>query len=261
LAVAASSPIYPIMGADRTRSSGALDRSAQRDSPTAAERSTAADVAAFLERAKSVTPATGGRRGRLIFALDATMSRQPTWDRACQIQAEMFDEADKVGGLDIQLVYFRGFGECRASKWVSDGRRLRDMMTGLSVRGGRTQIGKVLRRALEETRRQRVQALVYVGDSMEENIDDLCQRAGELGLCRVPMFIFQEGRDPTATQAFRELARLTGGAHLALTEGAGDELAKLLRAVAVYAAGGRKALADMGARGERGARLLIEKLS
>ena len=183
-----------------------------------AERSTRADIDAFVaqSRAAAASPGTG-RRGRLMFALDATMSRQAAWDRACAIQADMFDEAGKVGGLDIQLVYFRGFGECRASKWVSDTSRLRDLMTRIDCRGGLTQIRKVLRRAIEETRTEKVQAVVYVGDCMEEGVDELCARAGELG--------------------------------------------RLLRAVAAYAAGGRAALADMSARGEEGARLLIGKMS
>ena len=60
--------------------------------------------------------------GRLIFALDATMSRQPTWDIACKLQGEMFETARALGGLDVQLVYFRGFGECRASRLVARGR-------------------------------------------------------------------------------------------------------------------------------------------
>ena len=226
-----------------------------------ADRASASEIDAFLRRVEQAAPPSGGRRGRLMFALDATMSRQPTWDRACQIQAEMFEEAGKVGGLDVQLVYFRGFNECRASKWVSDPLRLAELMSRIDCRGGMTQIRKVLRQALDEARKQPVQALVYVGDGMEENVDELCQRAGELGLLKVPVFLFQEGREPNASRAFAEIARLTGGAHLHLEAGAAGELGRLLRAVAVYAAGGRKALADMSARGERGARLLIEKLS
>ncbi|MBJ3776463.1 VWA domain-containing protein [Acuticoccus mangrovi] len=219
------------------------------------------EIDAFLQRARTMAPPRQGARGRLMFALDATMSRQPTWDRAIAIQSEMFAEAAAVGGLDIQLVYFRGFGECRASKWVSDGGRLGAMMTRIDCRGGLTQIGKVLSRAVEETRRTPIQALVYVGDSMEEDVDRLCARAGELGLLKVPVFVFQERRDPVASRAFKEIARLSGGAHLTFDDSAGAELARLLKAVAVYAAGGRKALEDRSRAGDGGARLLLEKLS
>ncbi len=218
-------------------------------------RSSRNEIDAFLAQAKSVTP-TAGRRGRLIFALDATMSRQPTWDSAVQIQAEMFQEAGKVGGLDVQLLYYRGFGECRASKWVNDTRALADLMTGIDVRGGRTQIGKVLTHARKESKRQRVQAMVFVGDAMEEDVDAVCAKAGELGLLGVPVFIFQEGRDPHVEKAFREIARLTKGAFARFDQNAVSELAALLRAVAAYAAGGHKALSDHGRRGQ----LLLEQL-
>src|SRR5690554_1404849 len=89
----------------------------------------------------------GTRRGRLLFALDATMSRQPTWDLACQLQAEMFEAVADSGGLNVQLIYFRGFGECRASKWVADPRALANLMTGIECRGGHTQISKVFSHA------------------------------------------------------------------------------------------------------------------
>ena len=222
----------------------------------AALQSTSGKVADFLAQAKSVTP-TPGRRGRLVFALDATMSRQPTWDSAMQIQAEMFTEAGKVGGLDIQLIYYRGFGECRASKWVSDTSGLAGLMTGINVRGGLTQIGKVLTHARKETKRLRVQAMVFVGDAFEEDVDAVCAKAGELGLLGVPMFVFQEGHDPKVEAVFREIARLTRGAYARFDQSSVSELAALLRAVAVYAAGGRKALTDQGGKK---ARLLLEQL-
>lgn len=227
-----------------------------RDKAEPIARSEKSEIAAFLAEAKAVTP-TPGRRGRLIFSLDATMSRQPTWDSAMQIQAEMFQEAGKVGGLDVQLLYYRGFGECRASKWVSDTRALSGLMTGIDVRGGHTQIGKVLAHARKETKRQRVQAMVFIGDAIEEDVDSICARAGELGMLGVPVFVFQEGRDGRVENAFREIARLTGGAYAHFDRSAVGELAALLRAVAAYAAGGRKALADHG--GRKG-QLLLEQL-
>ena len=124
------------------------------------------------------------------------MSRQPTWDTACRLQADMFREAAAIGGLDIQLVYYRGLAECRASAWVSQAERLAELMERIDCRGGHTQIGKVLApcaRARPSARK--VQALVFVGDAMEEKLDDLCQAAGELGLLGVPAFMFQEGDD------------------------------------------------------------------
>jgi hypothetical protein len=225
---------------------------------TAAAPSSAGEVAAFLDRARAVAP--GGARGRLVFALDATMSRQPAWDLAVRLQAGMFDAAMSLGGLDVQLLYYRGFDECRASRWVRDADALHGLMARIRVEGGHTQIRKVLKHARDETRRARVQALVFVGDAVEEDVDDLCRTAGELGLLGVPCFMFQEGRDEDARRAFAEIARLSGGAWAPFDAGSPGQLAALLRAVAAYAAGGRAALKRLGAAGEAGARLLLERL-
>jgi hypothetical protein len=229
---------------------------------TPAPASSKPEIADFLERVRALGPAAkAGPRGRLIFALDATMSRQPTWDSACALQADMFREADAVGGLEIQLVYFRGLGECGASGWVAGSDKLAALMSRIGCRGGHTQIGKVLSHARKEYRRQPVQALVFVGDAMEENLDDLCAAAGELGLLGVPAFMFQEGHDPVAEKAYREIARLSRGAYCRFDAGAAHELGELLRAVAAYAAGGRKALADMAARRSGSAQKLLAQLS
>ena len=115
--------------------------------------SSRADIEAFLGQVGALDPAVkAGERGRLIFALDATMSRQPTWDQACQLQAEMFREAATVGGVDLQLVYYRGLAECRASGWVAEPERFGELMSRIDCRGGQTQIAKVLAHARREER-------------------------------------------------------------------------------------------------------------
>ncbi|MGB2931836.1 MAG: VWA domain-containing protein [Methyloceanibacter sp.] len=226
-----------------------------------APRSSGAEVETFLTRVKSMTPAVAGQ-GRLIFAMDATMSRQPTWDLALELQAEMFRAVKEVGGLDVQLVYFRGLGETRASKWVGDPEALARLMSGVSCRGGYTQIRKVLVHARRESERAKVNAVIYVGDCMEENIDELSELAGQLGLMGVPVFLFQEGREPNAERGFREIARLTHGAYCHFDAGSAGQLRALLAAVAVYATGGRKALQNYGATTKSGAALrLLEQLA
>jgi len=224
-----------------------------------ARRGGADDIAAFVEAAKQIPAAAASGRGRLIFALDATMSRQPTWDLAQSLQAKMFEAAAELGGLDVQLVYFRGMGECRASKFVSGGQGLATLMSRIEVRGGSTQIRKVLAHARDEARRARVGALVFVGDAMEENPDRLAILAGELALLGVKAFMFQEGRDPAASRTFAEIARLTGGAHSAFDPGASARLAAFLRAAAAYAAGGQAALAREAAA-DPDARLLLSQM-
>jgi hypothetical protein len=225
------------------------------------EASSRTEIDAFLAQVGKLAPRSApGTRGRLIFALDATLSRQPTWDTACRLQADMFREAASIGGLDIQLGYYRGTQECRVSGWVGQPERLAHLMSAIDCRGGRTQIGRIISHAARETRKAKVQAMVFVGDAMEENLDHLCHGAGELGLLSVPAFMFQEGPDPVAEQAFREIARLTRGAYCRFDPGAAHELAALLRAAAAYAAGGMQALADLSARRDAGAIKLIEQM-
>jgi hypothetical protein len=228
--------------------------------PLPSSASARAEIDAFLARARTLKPTGASGRGRLMFALDATMSRQPTWDAACRLQAEMFRAAGAVGGLDVQLVYYRGLGECRASPWVAEPDRLAALMCRIDCRGGHTQIGKILAHARHETARRKVQTLVFIGDAMEEAIDSVTASAGELGMLGVPALMFHEGTDAVAEQAFRAIARLTRGAYCRFDAGAADTLADLLRAAAVYAAGGMRALDDLSRR-DAGARLLLQQLS
>lgn len=172
-----------------------------------------AEVADFLAKLKALGPVTGAGRGRLVFAMDATMSRRPTWDLALSLQGDMFAAVRDIGGLDVQLIYFRGLNECRASRWVGDPAALARLMATVECHGGLTQIGRVLTHVRSETAERRVSALVYVGDAMEEKVDELSAKAGELAVLGVPVFLFQEGHDAKASAAFAEIARLTRGAH------------------------------------------------
>jgi hypothetical protein len=249
------------MNKDRSGRSPAPSPETTGSGAPASAASSRAELDTFLSQVKALGPvATASGRGRLVFALDATMSRQPTWDQACVLQADMFREAAAAGGLDIQLVYYRGLAECRASPWTEAADRLGQLMSGIDCRGGHTQIGKVLAHARRENDKAKVGALVFVGDAMEEQLDDLCAGAGELGLRNVPAFMFQEGDDPVCEQAFREVARLTRGAYCRFAPGAADELGELLRAAAAYAAGGMKALARLQAQRSSGALRLLEQL-
>lgn len=213
------------------------------------EKSSRSEIDAFLKKAASL-PVTkpAGRIGRLIFAMDATASREPTWDHACHIQAEMFAETAALGGLEIQLCHYRGFKEFTASGWLTDTASLQRQMAAVRCLGGHTQIGRVLKHATAMAQQQRVDALVFVGDCMEEAIDDICELAGVLGMHGVPAFMFHEGGDARAEQAFRQIAKLTKGAYCPFDARSAHQLRDLLSAVAVYAAGGRLALERFGQR-------------
>lgn len=215
------------------------------------------EIDQFLTAAAALPARQAG--GRLVFALDATMSRQPTWDLAQSLQGEMFETAATLGGLSVQLVYFRGFAECKASPFLDRGEGLAACMMQISVRAGRTQIGKVLRHVRDAARAERIGALVYIGDAMEESPENLARLAGELGLLGVKAFMFQEGHDAAAEQAFRRIAALSGGAYAAFDANAAKRLKALLGAAAAYAAGGVPAL-EARASAESEASLLLSQM-
>lgn len=204
-----------------------------------------AQVQDFLNRLAATPTAHAAKgRGRLLFAMDATASREPSWDTACQIQGDMFAQTAALGGLDVQLAYYRGYKDFRATPWISSSADLIPYMTRVRCLGGQTQVERLLRYAVRETTKQRINALVFVGDCLEEDVDRVCTVAGELGMLGVPCFLFHEGLEPTASRAFKQIATLTHGAYCRFDANSAAQLRDLLAAVAVYAAGGRKALSD-----------------
>lgn len=219
------------------------------------------EIEAFVKKSRNIVPrSTGDDPGRLIFALDATASRQPTWDRACGIQGKMFEETVSLGGLEIQLCFYRGIGEFGISPWYSDSASLLRKMSSVFCLGGLTQIRKVLRHTLKETRKKKVDALVFIGDCVEEDPDQLCKIAGQLGILGVPVFLFCEGGHPDAVRVFTQIAKLTNGACCPFDQNSPQQLSDLLSAIAVYVAGGIKALRDFS-KDKHSLKLLTDQVS
>ncbi len=205
------------------------------------------EIDQFINEVRAM-PQEGGGQGRLVFALDATASREPTWDQACHLQSELFTATRDLGGLAIQLCYYRGYGEFKATRFVSRTEQLLQLMNGVSCLGGRTQIGRVLAHAVTETRQSPVKAVIFIGDCCEEPVDELCHKAGELGMLRTPVFMFHEGHDPHARAVFQQLGKLSGGACVPFDRSSPQVLKELLAAVAIYASGGARALEDYSRR-------------
>ena len=225
------------------------------------KESSRSEVDAFLRKVASTSIVKSSTQlGRLIFALDATASRGPTWDHACHVQAEMFEETAGLGGLAIQLCYYRGFKEFKATDWLTNTADLQYRMAAVRCLGGHTQICQVLQHAIKETQRKKINALVFVGDCMEENVDELFGLAGELGIHNVPVFLFHEGKDRAAERAFKQIARLTKGAYCPFDAGSAQQLRDLLSAVAVYAAGGQRALDNFSKARGATAKLLSRQI-
>lgn len=236
--------------AERSLPSGAGNRSVSR-------QASSGDVSEFLNKVAAMPAKHPQGQGRLVFALDATASREATWDIAMQLQADMFSEVSATGGLEVQLVYFKGLAGFRASEWLSDSAQLLQQMTGIRCEAGTTRILRVLEHVKRESREDKIHAVVFIGDSMEESHDVLCQLAGELGMLNIPLFMFQEGADPVARRCFMEMARLSNGAYAPFDHSSAGQLRDLLRAVAVYASGGYQALRDFS----RAAHPVVQTLS
>jgi hypothetical protein len=213
-------------------------------------------VAAFLEKSRAIRTVVA-RQPRLLFALDATASREPTWAQATRWHREMFD-AVRGQSLAIQLAYYRGFSEFQTSPWLTRSDELLAHMNAVQCAGGPTQICRLLNHYLQlGTPTTPVRALVFIGDAVEEPRADILDLAGQCGLRQRPVFVFQEAQDPACAQIFEQLAHLSHGAYARFDHHSADTLRDLLGAVARFAAGGRKALTSSGHESDR---LLLSQL-
>ena len=212
---------------------------------------------AFLRQTRAIQAVTQ-RQARLIFALDATASREPTWAQARALHGELFSVAAETTSLAVQLCYYRGMAGFHSSQWLTEAGALLDQMSGVGCEAGITQIGRVLQHALDAgSASQPIGALIFVGDACEEAPEPLLSLAGQCGIKKLPLFLFQEGNDTTTRAVFERMAQVSGGATVPFDASSADRLRQLLGAVARFARGGLKALRDSGGAGDR---LLLDQL-
>lgn len=208
--------------------------------------------------------APGINAGRLIFAFDATASRAPLWDMARGLTGDMVRATAAIARLEMQLVFFSGGLEtpkrCSASDWISDPAQFTRIMAKVKCEAGYTQIHRALGCAKTETIREKVGAVILIGDAcepVEDPFPSVSRAARELGELKTPVFAFLEGRNPEAEAAFRKIAELSGGAFGRFDAGAAKQLGELLKAAALFAIGGFAALTG---REDRGSVLLLQQL-
>ena len=131
----------------------------------------AKQVADFLQRQRV-------SRGRIAFIIDATGSRERTWDAATQLQGEMFAEAGKFGTLEMQVTYFGGLNNVASSNWTSDARELQHFMGRVRCDTGHTKYARALAHVRDEHRRQPINAVILIGDMLEEQPHTLYDAVG-----------------------------------------------------------------------------------
>jgi hypothetical protein len=176
-------------------------------------------------------------RPRLIFALDATASRERTWDLASSLTHKMLAE---ISGIEVQLAYYSGQNSFVATRWISSAAALSNLMGSVRCSAGLTQIERLMRHIARENERGKIAAAVFIGDACEEIGDHVIRAAKQID--GVPVFAFQEGHDEQVAQIFKFIATTTKGAYSRFDADSAQRLADLLKAVAAYAVGGRDAL-------------------
>lgn len=221
------------------------------------QRANKGAIETFLSQSKALRQRVAGQK-RLLFAMDATASREPTWAVACTLHDAMFEAIVGEKHLAVQLCYYRGMADFYRSRWLSHAQALRDTMAQVRCHAGGTQISRVLRHALSAASDNNpLRAVIFIGDAVEEAIPQLESLAGQCRLKRLPLFIFQEGQDLRAQQCFKRLAALSGGAYARFDHTSPDRLRNLLSAVVRYVSGGRQALAQASGEGDK---LLLKQL-
>jgi hypothetical protein len=200
-------------------------------------------IEAALERIrKADAKETETKIGRLIFALDLAASRESSVRKARRATSAMFETLREIGAsITVKLVYFRG-RECRATGWRDDPGVLVSAMEKLDCRPGQTQIAKVLRLVLNE--KERLSAIVLIGDACEDDPEELKELAEALGEKKIPLFVFHDhdGRDQEDVEAavpvFQDMAAASGGAYCPFGSESAEALRELLASVAVFSAAG-----------------------
>tara|TARA_B100000579_G_scaffold426598_1_gene434042 strand:- start:1333 stop:2019 length:687 start_codon:yes stop_codon:yes gene_type:complete len=214
------------------------------------------EITNFLKQGKAISTYRQ-KQSRLLFGIDATASRQPTWNAACRTQGELFTAAHQISNIAIQLCFYRGFSEFTVSNWLTSETDLKYQIAKVACQGGQTQILRLLKHAITEHNKLAVKALLFIGDACEEDLDQLSNLAGQCGLLQLPIFVFQEGTDKNATDSFRMLANLSGGVHTTFDASSASTLASLLGALSRYIVGGKNAL-EMSA--QSGDKIFLEQL-
>src|SRR5262249_45195432 len=131
--------------------------------------STVANVAAALPTvignveppAETSTPS----RPRLVFAVDATASREPAWAAARQVTDALVKALP--GELDVALAVHGGARVHTFTEFTNNPATLRDRAAGISCIAGMTRLLPILATSLK---RQAVRVIVYIGDVFEENL-------------------------------------------------------------------------------------------
>jgi hypothetical protein len=206
----------------------------------------AASVPATLRSALSHAEPPGETgtpiRPRLVFAVDATASREPAWAAARQVTDALFKALP--GALDVALAVHGGSRVHTFTPFTNDANTLRDRAAGVTCHAGSTRLLPILAACL---RQQGVRVVVYIGDVFEESVPRGRQLTDAMNAHGAKLIVLHDMADPVArrdAEVFWDLAKRTGGCVLPFDASAPGRLRDRWSAVAVYAVGGEKLLRD-----------------
>ncbi len=209
---------------------------------TIAKASTPAATALRSALGHAEPPAEAGppRRPRLVFAVDATASREPAWAAARQVTDALVKALP--GELDVALAVHGGTRVHTFTAFTNDATMLRDRAAGVTCEAGLTRMLPILSASLKQPA---VRVVVYIGDVFEESLLQGRQLADAMGRQGTKLIVLHDTSDHAAARSaelFWDLAKRTGGCVLPFEASASGKLRDLLSAVAVYAVGGEKLL-------------------
>ena len=176
---------------------------------------------------------------KIGFLIDATASREHTWEQAQTIQAKMFKAVSGLKAVSLRLVYF-GDNRLTALGWENNPNSVARHMAAVRCHAGLTQIIEGLQSFINEGPEEKAAAIILIGDCFEENSGQAERAAILLKEKGIKLFSFIEGDDPTAQFVFRRLSEITGGKFARF--GSDLPLSDLCEGVALLASGGEKAL-------------------
>jgi hypothetical protein len=199
-----------------------------------------AALLAALGHAEPLAESGNPARPRLVFAVDATASREPAWAAARKVTDALVKALP--GELDVALAVHGGSRVHTFTAFTSDATTLRDRAAGVTCEAGLTRLLPILSVSLKQPG---VRVVIYIGDVFEESVSQGRRLADAMGAQGAKLIVLHDTADPASrrdVEVFWDLAKRTGGCVLPFDANAPGRLRDLLSAVAVYAVGGEKLL-------------------
>lgn len=190
-----------------------------------------------LVKTKAALLQSAAPRARLVFALDATGSRQVTWETCAVPLTDALLTALPGHQLDVALAWYGG-GRVTFTGFTSHLGTLRDRAAGVRPKAGRTQFLEILTRCVLQT--EGVKVVCLVADTFEESPPLALKLADALKARGTRLLILHDSASQTfgGAEIFAQMAERTGGAVLPFDASALPRMKDLVGAIGVLAVGG-----------------------